>query len=219
MLFLVLVCCRIKNVIEKKRGQPGGRCFFMELLKQRILQDGKVLEGDILKVDSFINHQIDPRLAFEIGLEFYRRFQDARIDKILTIETSGIAFGLCTAYHFNVPLVFAKKQAGRNMCPEVYKSQVHSYTKKIDYTISVAKSFLSPGENVLIIDDFLANGQAVLGLLDIAQQAEATVCGVGIVIEKGFQPGSSILRSQGLRVESLVVIESFQEKKIIFREA
>ncbi len=191
----------------------------MEMLKQRILQDGTVLEGDILKVDSFINHQIDPRLAFEIGREFFHRFSDSRVDKILTIETSGIAFALCAAYHFNVPVVFAKKQAGRNMSPEVYEGHVHSYTKNTDYTISVAKRFLSAGERVLIIDDFLANGQAVLGLMDIVQQAGAEVSGVGIVIEKGFQPGSNILRSRGVRVESLVVIESFQEKKIIFREA
>lgn len=191
----------------------------MELLKQRILQDGKVLQGDILKVDSFINHQIDPKLALEIGKEFYRRFQDVKIDKILTIETSGIAFALCAGIHFEVPVVFAKKQAGRNMSAEVYQGRVHSYTKQIDYIISVSTCFLSAGERVLIIDDFLANGQAVLGLLDIVQQAGAVVSGVGIVIEKGFQPGSQILRSLGVRVESLVVIDSFQDKKIIFREA
>lgn len=191
----------------------------MELLKQRILQDGRVLQGDILKVDSFLNHQIDPRLAMEIGNEFYRRFHDTKIDKILTIETSGIAFALCTGIHFNVPIVFAKKQTGRNMSAEVYQSRVHSYTKQTDYIISVSTQFLSAGERVLIIDDFLANGQAVLGLMELLRQAKAVVSGVGIVIEKGFQPGSEILRSQGVRVESLVVIDSFQDKKIIFREA
>ncbi|MBP7176407.1 MAG: xanthine phosphoribosyltransferase [Thermoclostridium sp.] len=191
----------------------------MEMLKQRILQDGKVLQGDILKVDSFINHQIDPRLAFEIGNEFYRRFYDTHIDKILTVETSGIAFALCAGIHFNVPVVFAKKKAGRNMSPDVYQGKVHSYTKQTDYIISVSKRFLCTGESVLIIDDFLANGQAVMGLMDITRQADAVVSGVGIVIEKGFQPGSQILRSQGVRLESLVVIDSFQDKNIVFREA
>ena len=191
----------------------------MELLKQRILQDGKVLDGNILKVDSFINHQIDPKLAFEIGKEFHRIFQDTEIDKILTIETSGIAFALCAGYYFNLPVVFAKKQAGRNMSCDVYKGKVYSFTKETEYTISVAHQFLSPGERLLLIDDFLANGQAIMGLMDIAKQAKATVSGVGIVIEKGFQPGSTLLRDLGVRLESLVVIESFKDKKIIFREA
>lgn len=191
----------------------------MDLLKQRILQDGKVLDGNILKVDSFINHQIDPKLAFEIGKEFCRRFHDAKIDKILTIETSGIAFALCAGYHLNVPVVFAKKQAGRNMSSDVYQGKVYSYTKETEYTISISRQFLCPGERLLLIDDFLANGQAMLGLIDIAAQANTHVDGVGIVIEKGFQPGSKILRNQGVRVESLVVIDSFNDNKIIFREA
>lgn len=191
----------------------------MELLKQRIIQDGKVLDGNILRVDSFINHQIDPKLAFEIGKEFCRRFQDIKIDKILTIETSGIAFAVCAGYHMNVPVVFAKKQTGRNMSPDVYKGRVYSYTKETEYTISVSRQFLSPGERILLIDDFLANGQAMLGLIDIAGQARSEVAGVGIVIEKGFQSGSQILRSRGIRLESLVVIESFNNKQIVFREA
>lgn len=191
----------------------------MESLKLRILKDGCIVDGNILKVDSFINHQIDPQLAFEIGKEFYNRFKNTGINKILTIETSGIAFALCAGYHFNVPVVFAKKCMGANMSPEVYQSKVHSYTKQIDYTISVSKKFLSSGENLLIIDDFLANGQAVLGLIDIANQAKSNVSGVGIVIEKGFQPGSKIIRSLGIRVESLAVIESFNNNKIIFKEA
>lgn len=193
--------------------------YLMELLKQRILKDGLILDGDILKVDSFINHQIDPHLAFDIGREFYNRFKDTQINRILTIETSGIAFALCAGYHFNVPVVFAKKHAGRNMSSNVYQSKVHSYTKETDYTISVSQQFLPPGEKLLIIDDFLANGQAVLGLINIANQANSSVSGVGIVIEKGFQPGSNILRSLGVRVESLAVIESFNNNKIIFREA
>lgn len=190
----------------------------MDLLRQRILRDGKVLDGNILKVDSFINHQIDPKLAFEIGREFYSRFKDLKIDKILTIETSGIAFALFTAYHFNVPLVFAKKHSGKNMSDDVYSGKAYSYTKETEYTISVSRQYLSPGENLLLIDDFLANGQAMLGLMDIVNQACASVNGVGIVIEKGFQEGSKILRNQGIRLESLVVIDSFQNEKIIFRE-
>ncbi len=191
----------------------------MELLKQRIIQDGKVLDGGILKVDSFLNHQIDPHLAFEIGKEFHRRFQDTKIDKVLTIESSGIAFALCTAYQFGVPVVFAKKRSGKNMSPGVYQGKVYSFTKEKEYTISVSRQYITRGDNILLIDDFLANGQAVLGLMDISGQAGAKINGVGIVIEKGFQPGSKILRSQGIRLESLVVIESFQNKKIIFREA
>lgn len=191
----------------------------MESLKQRILEEGRIADGDILMVDSFINHQIDPQLAFEIGNEFFNRFKDQKIDKILTIETSGIAFALCTGYHFKVPVVFAKKHKGANMPPEVYQSIVHSYTKNTDYTISVSKKFLSPGENILIIDDFLANGQAALGLIDITKQSKSNVCGVGVVIEKGFQSGRKILRNLGIHVESLAVIESFNNNKIKFREA
>jgi xanthine phosphoribosyltransferase len=191
----------------------------MDLLKQRILQDGVILDGNILKVDSFINHQVDPCLAFAIGKEFHHRFCDIKIDKILTIETSGIPFALCTGYCFKVPVVFAKKQAGKNMSCKVFEGRVYSYTKETEYTISVSQQFLSPGECLLLIDDFLANGQAMLGLMEIANQAGAIVSGIGIVIEKGFQMGSKILRSQGVRLESLVTIESFQNNKIIFREA
>lgn len=191
----------------------------MESLKQRILKDGKVAAGNILRVDSFINHQIDPKLAFDIGREFYNRFKNLKIDKILTVETSGIAFALCAGYHFNIPVVFAKKNKGLNMSPEVYQSKVFSYTKQTDYTISVSKQYLSSDENILIIDDFLANGQAVLGLMDIIKQAGANTAGVGIVIEKGFQPGGKTIRSLGIQVESLVVIESFDNNKIIFKEA
>lgn len=190
----------------------------MEFLKQRILQEGKVLVGNILKVDSFINHQIDPILANEIGLEFYRRFKDSEIDKILTVETSGIAFALFTAYHFNVPLVFAKKQPGRNTSPDVYNKIVYSYTKETEYTMSVSRQYILLGEKILLIDDFLANGQAMLGLADIVNQAGAHVQGAGIVIEKGFQLGSKILQDRDIRLESLVVIESLNDKKIIFRE-
>ncbi|NLY18141.1 MAG: xanthine phosphoribosyltransferase [Clostridiaceae bacterium] len=190
----------------------------MDLLKQRILQEGIVLDGNILKVDSFINHQIDPILADEIGREFYKRFKDMKIDKILTIETSGIAFALFTAYHFKAPLVFAKKYPGKNISDEIYSSRVYSYTKQKEYTISVSCRYISSGDRILLIDDFLANGQAILGLIDIAKQAGASVLGAGIAIEKGFQPGGKILRNQGIRLESLVAIESFNDKKIIFRE-
>ena len=178
------------------------------------------LDGDIPKVDSFINHQIDPLWPSKQAGNFTNGFKiHTQIDKILTIETSGIAFALCAGYHFNVPVVFAKKHAGRNMSLDVYQGKVYSYTKRTEYTISIAKQFLSPGENILVIDDFLANGQAVLGLLDIARQACANLSGVGIVIEKGFQPGGKMLRSQGVRVESLVVIDSLKDNNISFREA
>lgn len=190
----------------------------MDLLRQRILKEGIVLDGNILKVDSFINHQIDPVLAYEIGLEFYKRFSDLKIDKVLTIETSGIAFALFTAYHFRVPLVFAKKHQGKNMLEDVYCSKVYSYTKEKEYTISVSCRYVYPGDRILLVDDFLANGQALLGLIDIAKQAGASVLGAGIVIEKGFQPGGKVLRNQGIRLESLVVIDSFKDRKIIFRE-
>lgn len=191
----------------------------MEVLKQRIIKDGHVLEGNILKIDSFLNHQIDPQLAFDIGKEFHNRFKGLKVDKILTIETSGIAFAVCAGYHFNVPVVFAKKYNGGNMSTDIYQSKVHSYTKNTDYVISVSKQFLHSNESILIIDDFLAKGQAVLGLIDIANQANANVTGVGVVVEKAFQLGGQTLRNLGIRLESLAVIESLSNKKIIFREA
>lgn len=188
----------------------------MELLKQRILEEGRVSGEEILKVDSFLNHQIDANLFREIGLEFRRRFPSKKITKLLTIEASGIAIATVAALEFDVPVVFAKKTQSRNLDASIYSSKVHSFTKGITYDIMVSKRYLSADDHVLVIDDFLANGKAAEGLLDIVDQAGATVEGVGIVIEKGFQVGGEKLRSQGIRVESLAIVDRFTDGKIRF---
>lgn len=188
----------------------------MELLKQRILDEGRTIGEEIVKVDSFLNHQIDARLFMAMGQEFRRRFESQKITKLLTIEASGIAIATVAALEFNVPVVFAKKTQSRNLDKEVYASKVYSFTKKMTYDVMVSKKYLSKDDHVLIIDDFLANGRAVLGLLDICRQAGATVEGAGIVIEKGFQEGGKILRDQGVRVESLAIVDRFIEGRIKF---
>lgn len=190
----------------------------MELLKQRILKDGKAKVNNILKVDSFLNHQIDIKLMNEIGKEFSRRFREVKVDKILTIEASGIAIASITAQYFNyVPVVFAKKAASMNIDKDVYESQVHSFTKNKSYNVIVGKDFIKQGENVLILDDFLANGCAAKGLIDIVRSAGANVIGLGIVIEKGFQEGRSKIEESGVKVEALAIIEKMEEDKIYFR--
>lgn len=188
----------------------------MELLKQRILDEGRTIGEEIVKVDSFLNHQIDADLFMEMGKEFRRRFESEKITKLLTIEASGIAIATVAALTFNVPVVFAKKTQSRNLDKEVYASKVYSFTKKATYDVMVSKRYLNEDDHVLIIDDFLANGRAVLGLLDICRQAGATVEGAGIVIEKGFQEGGKILRDQGVRVESLAIVDRFKEGCIKF---
>lgn len=189
----------------------------MELLKERILKDGVCIGSDILKVDSFLNHQIDITLLNQIGAEFKRRFAHVQVDKILTIESSGIAVAAITAQYFNnAPVVFAKKQESSNLSADVYSSAVYSFTKNKTFHIRVDCSYLLPGEAVLIIDDFLANGNAALGLADIVEQAGAKVAGLGIVIEKGFQNGRKRLLEKGYHLESLAIIQSIQEGKIIF---
>ncbi len=190
----------------------------MELLEKRILQDGTVKEGNILKVDSFLNHQLDVELLNEIGKEFKRLFADKKITKILTIEASGIAIASVAAQYFGVPVLFAKKAKSQNLDGELYTSVVHSYTYGKDYTITVAKKFLSPREHILIIDDFLAVGKALNGLLDIAAQAGATVEGIGIVVEKGFQEGGKNLRRQGYNLHSLAIVDSMENGKLVFRK-
>lgn len=190
----------------------------MEILKQRILKDGNVKEGNVLKVDSFLNHQMDIRLLDEIGKEFRRRFDGEGVNKILTIEASGIAIACMTARHFNVPVVFAKKAKSKNIDGDVYTSTVHSYTYGRDYDITLAKKFLSPADKVLILDDFLANGKAMKGLLDVCAQAGATVGGIGICIEKGFQPGGDELRAAGYKLASLAIVDSMTDDKLTFRE-
>ncbi len=180
----------------------------VQLLKDRILKDGKVWPGNVLKVDSFLNHQIDVSFLCEIGKEFKRRFENSNVTKILTVEASGIGIACIAAQYFGVPVVFAKKAQSKNISGDVYTSRVYSFTKDKYYDIIVSKTFLSEGDSVLIIDDFLANGAALLGLADIVKSAGATVVGAGIVIEKGFQHGGDKIREMGIRVESLARISS-----------
>ena len=176
----------------------------MKLLEDRILRDGQVRPGNVLKVDCFLNHQLDVDLLDKIGEEFYRIFKDDGVNKILTIEASGIAIACMTARHFDVPVVFAKKAKSKNIDGDVYTSTVHSYTYGKDYNITLAQKFLGPNDRVLILDDFLANGKAMRGLLDVCQQAGASVAGIGICIEKGFQPGGDELRRDVERARTAV---------------
>lgn len=192
----------------------------MKLLEDRIRKDGKVKEGNVLKVDSFLNHQMDIRLFGEIGKEFKRLFADAEINKILTIEASGIGIACVVAQYFDVPVVFAKKNKTKNIAGDVYTSQVESFTHGRVYDIMVSKEFLGKGDKVLLIDDFLANGKALEGLADLVKTSGAELVGAGVVIEKGFQPGGDMLRAGGIRLESLAIVESMDEKTgmITFRE-
>lgn len=188
----------------------------MQLLKEKIMQEGKVLSESVLKVDSFLNHQIDPMLMKEIGEEFANRFKQEEITKILTIESSGIAPATMLGLTIGAKVVFARKRKSLTLSDNLFSSKVYSFTKNETNEISVSKDFLSPDDKILIIDDFLANGEAVKGLLDIASQAGCQVVGVGIVIEKGFQQGGKLLREQGIRVESLAIIKSLKEGTIEF---
>ena len=184
----------------------------MQLLKDRIRKDGKIKSGDVLKVDSFLNHQMDIKLFEEIGKEFKRRFSDVSINKILTIEASGIGIACIVAQYFDVPVVFAKKSKTKNIAGDVYTTKVESFTHGKVYDIMVAKEFLCAGDKVLLIDDFLANGKALEGLAAVVKDSGAELVGAGIVIEKGFQPGGDRLRADGIRVESLAIVESMDEK-------
>ncbi len=191
----------------------------MQLLKDRILKDGIVKEGNVLKVDSFLNHQMDISLFEEIGKEFKKRFEGESINKILTIEASGIGIACIAARYFNVPVVFAKKSKTKNIAGDVYTSRVESFTHGRIYDIMVSKDFLNSGDRVLLIDDFLANGCALEGLAELVRSAGATLVGAGIVIEKGFQRGGDLLRSKGVRVESLAIIDRMDESgSITFRD-
>lgn len=180
----------------------------MKLLEDRIRRDGKVFEGNVLKVDSFLNHQIDVPFIRELGREWKRLYEGTEITKILTIEASGIGIACITALEFGVPVVFAKKTKTVNISADVYTSKVESYTHKTVYDIIVSKEFLNEGDKVLIIDDFLANGKALEGLIDLCEQAGATVAGIGIAVEKAHQRGGDIIRSKGYRVESLARVSS-----------
>ena len=184
----------------------------MNFLEERIIKDGIVKEGNVLKVDSFLNHQMDIDLFDKMGEEFKRRFADCPVNKILTIEASGIGIACITAQYFGVPVVFAKKSKSKNIEGGVFSCPVHSFTHGKTYDVMVSVKFLHPDENILIIDDFLANGKAALGLLDIVAQAGANVSGIGIVIEKGFQKGGTQLRSMGVNLHSLAVIRSMDDE-------
>ena len=188
----------------------------MKLLEDRILRDGQFLPGNVLKVDNFLNHQIDVAFVCELGREFERLFHDAGVTKILTIEASGIGIACLTAQYFNVPVVFAKKSKTTNIFGDVYTATVESYTHSTTSQIIVSRRFLQPEDRVLIIDDFLANGQALNGLIQVVEEAGATVVGAGIVIEKAFQPGGDLIRSRGIRVESLARIATMDGANITF---
>lgn len=191
----------------------------MKELKDRIRRDGKIKAGNVLKVDSFLNHQMDIKLFEAIGREFKRRFADVEVNKILTIEASGIGIACVAAQSFQVPVVFAKKTETKNIAGEVYTTKVESFTHGRIYDIIVSKEFLGKGDKVLLIDDFLANGKALEGLAQIVKDSGAELVGAGIVIEKGFQVGGDMLRAKGIRVESLAIVDSMDEKTgtIVFR--
>ena len=191
----------------------------MKALEERIRRDGVVKAGNVLKVDSFLNHQMDIDLFNEMGKEWARLFADRPVTKILTVEASGIGIACVAAQHFHVPVVFAKKTQSLNIDGEVYTTKIESFTHKRVYDVIVSKKFLSPEDHVLIIDDFLANGCALEGLIEIVQKAGATVEGIGIAVEKGFQKGGDLIRSKGVRLESLAIVESMDAEtgEITFR--
>ena len=190
----------------------------MKLLEEKIAKDGTAIGTDILKVDMFLNHQIDIKLMNELGKELKELFKDRKITKILTIEASGIAIASIAAQYFDVPVLFAKKAKSQNLDGDLFTSVVRSYTYGKDYTITVSKKFIGSDDHVLIIDDFLAVGSAMKGLIDVCDQAGATVEGIGIMVEKGFQEGGKYLRENGYNLHSLAIIDSMEDGKITFRE-
>lgn len=192
----------------------------MKLLEDRIIKDGKVFSGNVLKVDSFLNHQIDVELLDKMGLEVKKLFSDSCVTKVLTIEASGIGVGCMVAKHFNCPLLFAKKSKTLNIKGDVYTSKVESFTHQCTYDIIVSKDFLNENDTVLIVDDFLAKGNALIGLIDIVNQSGAKLAGCSIAIEKGYQGGGDKLRTQGIKVESLAIIEEMDDLtgEIVFRK-
>lgn len=190
----------------------------MELLKSKILTEGIIKGDDILKVDAFLNHQLDYELLNEMGKSFYETFKDQNITKILTIEASGIAIAIIAAQYFKVPTVFAKKMESKNLDGDTYNTEVFSFTKAKNYTVKVSKKFIHKDDRVLILDDFLAMGRAALGLIDICNQAEASVVGVGIAIEKTFQEGAGLLMEKGIPLKSLARISRFENGKPVFED-
>lgn len=190
----------------------------MKVLQSKIKAEGVVLSNTVLKVDSFLNHQVDPELMLAIGKEFAHRFNDLGITKILTIESSGIAPGVMAALHMNVPLIFARKRKSLTLSEGVLTSKVYSFTKQEENTISISGKYIQESDRVLLIDDFLANGQAALGLIDLVKQAGAEVAGIGIVIEKSFQDGGKLVRETGYKVESLAEIGSLENGEVQFKQ-
>jgi xanthine phosphoribosyltransferase len=188
----------------------------MKLLEERILRDGVALDEDILKVDGFLNHQMDVALFNEMGKEWYRLFGGENVTKILTIEASGIGMACVAAQYFDCPVVFAKKSKTRNLAGDLYATEVHSFTHGNTNQVVVSRKYLLPGDRVLLIDDFLANGAALEGLMDLVRQAGATLVGAGIAVEKAFQPGGDRIRSKGVRVESLARIREMHKDEILF---
>ena len=189
----------------------------MKLLKERILQDGKCFEGGILKVDSFINHQMDPTLMKAIAVEFVRRFASERFNKVMTIEASGIAPAIMVGFLLDLPVIFAKKTKPKTMA-HMLSARVFSFTKEREYDICLSRDFLTPGDRVLFIDDFLANGNAALGAIELIDQAGAQLAGMGFIIEKAFQQGGGILRDRGIHIESLAMIDSLDNCRIHIRD-
>ena len=190
----------------------------MKLLEERIKKDGSVKPGNVLKVDNFLNHQMDIALFNEMGKEFKRLFADCKVNKILTIEASGIGIACIVAQYFDVPVVFAKKAQSINIDGDVYSTKIQSFTHQRVYDVIVSKKYLNPEDHILIIDDFLANGCALEGLIDLVQSAGATVEGIGIAIEKGFQQGGKLIRDRGIRLESLAIVDSMEGGELVFRE-
>ncbi|MCW3779448.1 xanthine phosphoribosyltransferase [Levilactobacillus namurensis] len=190
----------------------------MKILEDRIRQDGTILPGNVLKVDNFLNHQVDPQLMDQLGAEFARQFADAGITKVLTVESSGIAPAVMAALHLGVPMIFARKHKSLTLTDHLYTAKVYSYTKQVNNDISIDRRFLDPDDKVLIIDDFLANGQAVQGLLDIAESANIKVAGVGVVIEKRFQKGHQLVTDAGIPLVALASIVAFENGTVTFAQ-
>lgn len=205
------MACNVKGVTNK-RGMS------MEALKKKIQQDGTVIGEEVLKVDNFLTHQVDPKLMSAIGQRFAELFKTAGITKVVTIEASGIAPAIFTGLALDVPVIFARKAKSLTMQEELLSTEVYSFTKQVTSTVSISQKFLTTEDTVLVIDDFLANGQAALGLVELCRQAGATVTGIGIVIEKSFQEGRELLMSKGLRVESLARIASLSGNQVTFME-